>query len=61
MNSIEDRLDKLIIAAIVDKLVTKKIQECVEHKLQGCSDEDIRQEIQNFVDTYEFLWCGDEE
>lgn len=60
MNSIEDRLDKLIIAAIVDKLVTKKTQECVEHKLQGYSDEDIRQEIQNFVDTYGFLWCGDE-
>lgn len=61
MNSIEDRLDKLIIAAIVDKLVTKKIQECVERRLQGESDENIRQEIQNFVDTYGFLWCGDEE
>ena len=61
MNSIEDRIDKLILAAIVDKLVTKKIQECVERRLQGCSDEDIRQEIQNFVDTYGFLWCGDEE
>lgn len=60
MNSIEDRLDKLIIAAIVDKLVTKKIQECVEHKLQGCSDEDIRQEIQNFVDTYEFLFFNED-
>lgn len=61
MNSIEDRIDKLILAAIVDKLVTKKIQECVERRLQGESDENIRQEIQNFVDTYGFLWCGDEE
>lgn len=61
MNSIEDRLDKLIIAAIVDKLVTKKIQECVEYKLQGESEEEIRQEIQSFVDKYRFLWCGDEE
>lgn len=61
MNSIEDKLDKLILAAIVDKLVTKKIQECVEYKLQGESEEEIRQEIQNFVDTYGFLWCGDEE
>lgn len=61
MNGIEDRLDKLILAAIVDKLVAKKIQECVEHKLQGYSDEDIKREIQSFVDTYGFLWCGDEE
>lgn len=60
MNSIEDRIDKLILAAIVDKLVTKKIQECVEHKLQGCSDEDIRQEIQNFVDTYGFLFFNED-
>lgn len=61
MNSIEDRIAKLILNDIIDKLVTKKIQECAEHKLQGCSDKDIRQEIQNFVDTYGFLWCGDEE
>lgn len=60
MNSIEDRIDKLILAAIVDKLVTKKIQECVERRLQGESDENIRQEIQNFVDTYRFLFFNED-
>lgn len=60
MNDIEDRLDKLILAAIVDKLITKKLSECVEHKLQGYSDEDIRQEIQNFVDTYGFLFFNED-
>lgn len=60
MNSIEDRIDKLILAAIVDKLVTKKIQECVERRLQGESEEEIRQEIQSFVDKYRFLFFNED-
>lgn len=43
---------------IVDELLYQKLSDCVEHKLQGCSDEIIRQEIESFVEQYRDLLFG---